>query len=87
MPQRKHDRVDLVDAELVEEMLGSRGWQLVQQRIAETVATQMRALVQPQTEIETATLRGFIAGLQLAASVPKILQGEAKNDAKENARK
>lgn len=80
---RKRDRVDLVDAELIEETLRSRGWQLIEQRIAETVAAQMRALIQPQTEIETATLRGLISGLQLAVSVPKIL----KNEAKESARK
>jgi hypothetical protein len=82
MPQRKRDRVDLVDAELIDEMLHSPGWQLTAERIAETIGTQMKALVQPQTEIETATVRGFINGLQLALSVPKILKSEAKESAR-----
>lgn len=79
MAASRKDRPDLLDAELIEEMLRSRGWQLTEQRIKETVSTKLRALIQPQSEIETATVRGFIAGLELAAGVPKILQKEAKD--------
>ena len=38
----------------------------------------MRELVNPLDPVDTAKLRGEIRGLEVALSVPGILQGEAK---------
>lgn len=54
-----------------------RGWQLIQQRIERTLGSKRGDLEQPHSEVETATLRGYIAGLKLAMEIPNILRREA----------
>lgn len=84
MSKRKRDRVDLVDAELVEEMLHSAGWQLTAQRIRKAVDDVVQRLIACDNEAESARLRGEIAGLRLALLVPTILKNEAKETVRKN---
>lgn len=78
MKQPKRDRLDALDSELIKETEETRGWQLIRRRLLEVHAKKLGELVQPQTEIETATTRGFISGVALALKVPAILIAEGK---------
>lgn len=75
----KPRKLDSIDAEHIQEVLDSAGWQLIKQRLMKTLDGKMRDLVRPQLEIETATLRGAISSLELALKVPEILIQETKS--------
>lgn len=70
--------MDSVDAEHVRDMIQTRGWQLYQQRMEETLRRKVADLAHDQTETATAKLRGEIAAFVLALGVPAILIKEAK---------
>jgi hypothetical protein len=74
MAQRK----DSVDAEHLDQVLHTRGYQVLAERLRQQRDLQLRALVKPAGETETAYKRGMIAGLELALEVPQILKREAK---------
>lgn len=79
MPRNpRREKLDGIDAEQISQVVDSRGWQLIRQRIEKTRDEKMRELLQPLDPVQTANLRGSIAGLELALTVPKILMGEVK---------
>lgn len=77
---RRKEKLDSLDAERVEETIRTPGWQLIGERIAVELQRHRLALENPQTEAETATLRGRIAGLKTALEVPGILMREGKEN-------
>ena len=75
---RKRDKLDGIDAEHISQVIDSRGWQLIRQRIEKTRDMKMRELLNPLDAVQTADLRGMVRGLELALSMPQILMGEVK---------
>lgn len=82
MASRRRDKLDGIDAEQIEQTLGSRGWQLIRQRIEKTLAVKLAELEQPADQVVTAQIRGYIAGLRLSLGVPAILIREGEENAK-----
>lgn len=80
MAQPRRKALDGFDAEAVREMTESGGWRLVRSRIEKTLVEKMEALVNPSSEVETAKLRGEIAGLRTALRIPEILQSEGQKN-------
>ena len=80
-PQRKQDRLDQVDGELIKEMVQSRGWQLVKRGIQTALTQKVRDLVRPHTEVETANLRGEIAAIEMVLLLPQSLIQKSKSGA------
>lgn len=76
-PKKRH-AIHFEDADRVDDMLDSRGWQLYEQKVLGTIQQLMTDLAQDHTEAVTSKLRGEIAGLQLALKVPRMLVVEAK---------
>jgi hypothetical protein len=70
--------LDSGDKDDLEELLLSPGYALVRKRIEGTVADMSNELAADLDLVATAKLRGKIAGLKLALSVPQILIGEAE---------
>ncbi len=77
MPERKR-RLDRMDASDVSETLRSRGWQLIAERVNRVRAQKIEELLKAQPETGTATIRGFVAGLDCVLAIPEILQAEAR---------
>ncbi|HLG99843.1 MAG TPA: hypothetical protein VKX49_26270 [Bryobacteraceae bacterium] len=76
--RNRREKLDGIDHDHISQVIDSRGWQLIRRRIEETRDRKMRELVNPLDPVDTAKLRGEIRGLEVALSVPGILQGEAK---------
>lgn len=76
MARKRHNHLDGIDAEQVQRTTQSRGWQLITERLNKTLAGMVTDLERPHSEVDTATIRGTIAGLRLALGVPKILMVE-----------
>ena len=87
MAQRKPrgQRLDGVDADHLTQTVASEGWQLIRQRIERTLELKQGELEQPLDPVRTATVRGEIAGLKLALTVPEILTAEAKRNHEERS--
>jgi hypothetical protein len=68
----------MMDLELIDQMLGSRGWQLYSQRIERTIQGKMSDLARDVDQIQTAKLRGFIEALMVVQKLPAILKAEAR---------
>lgn len=83
---RRKERLDTVDAEAIREMKQSRGWRLVLKRLELELARKKTELVQPQAEINTATTRGFIRGIETALKIPDILEKEGNHELRERAK-
>lgn len=82
-PSREEgDELDNLDLERLQEYVRSRGHRLVKERVAHLRESKLRDLVRPQTEIETATLRGILMGIDSVMSIPEILIKEAKTHGK-----
>ena len=79
---RKPERLDHMDVEMIRDTLQTAGWQLIRERLEKEHGRKVRDLVRPQTEVETATLRGAIAALETALKVPEILIQEGKSGPK-----
>lgn len=77
-PGKFRDQIDPIDAEHIEEMVASRGWAWVKHGIETMRDVKMRDLVRPHSEVETATLRGFIEACERALSMPAALMAEAR---------
>lgn len=75
---RGREKLDGVDADAIEQVTRSRGWQLIKQRIANEIERERTALEQPESEQETARRRGAIAGLRTALAIPGILVAEGE---------
>jgi hypothetical protein len=75
IPQRK---IDGLDREQIENLLTTHSWQLIEQRVTDTLLRESAALEQPADEVTTADRRGYIRGLRMALQIPKILIGEGK---------
>ncbi len=80
MALRRKDpaQIDAVDAEQIQEMLDSPGWQWIKLALEMKQQEKMRDLVRPHTEVQTATLRGEIDALGIAAAMPQVLIAEAR---------
>lgn len=74
----EEDDLDNLDLERLKDLAESGGYRLVSARIAKLRESKLRDLIQPTDAVETATLRGYIAGLDAAANIPAILIREAK---------
>lgn len=77
MVRNRKNKLDGVDLANLRALLESPAWQLVSERVLKTLVTETEDLVRPHDAVETATIRGRIAGLRLGLSVPKILVDEA----------
>jgi hypothetical protein len=67
--------VDKIDAEHLAETLRSRGYEMIRSRIEKAIAAEMEALIGAKPE-NFQLVQGRIRGLQIALSVPGILQQE-----------
>jgi hypothetical protein len=76
--KRRKPQLDALDAESIKELQQSRGWKIYQFRLERLRAAKITALVSQQAEIETATIRGFVQGINTALSIPFILISESK---------
>lgn len=74
----EEDDLDNLDLERLKDYVASGGHRLATDRIAKLRESKLRDLIQPADAVETATLRGFIAGLDAAVNIPAILIREAK---------
>ena len=74
----KRSRLDSVDAEAIRETLQTRGWKLILTRMQQVHVQKAHEIITQQSEIDTATLRGFITGIETAMRIPAILQSEVK---------
>lgn len=63
------------------ELLRSKGWALVEERIKEETERQRCELEEPKDMWETATLRGRIKALRMVLTIPTILKEEFKQEA------
>ncbi len=77
MSKRPRRKLDRLDAESMHETVQTRGWKLYKARILGARDKRIRSLLNAQTEIETATTRGFIEALDIALKIPDILIHEA----------
>jgi hypothetical protein len=74
----RREKLDRVDADLIEQVVQSRGWQLIRQRVEHEIERERTALEQPGPETETAWRRGKLAGLRDALQIPKLLMAEGE---------
>ena len=77
----KRHQLDRVDAEAIREMLQSRGWKLFIHRVGRLQASKRIELEQPQAEIDTAGIRGFLEAINAIAAIPDILNREGSRAA------
>jgi hypothetical protein len=70
-------RIDPIDREHLEQVLASRGYQLIQTRMKEAAASKLRALRLDSDHYETGKLRGFLEGMQAALAIPEVLLQES----------
>lgn len=84
-PRRRliRERLDAVDVDNLNELLGSGPYRLIQARIEKVIAEAIEELVRPTNEVVTATVRGKIEGLRLALDIPAILKQEADKGGEE----
>lgn len=87
MEKRKRRALDRLDGEGVREVLLTRGWKVIEKRMRETVELKTRELVNPHGEVQTALLRGEIAGLTTALKIPGILVSESTKESSDELRK
>lgn len=76
--EQRKPRLDAIDLENLDGMTSMGIYKIVKDRISSVRTQKLAELVQPHSEIETATLRGFIEGLDTALRVPEILRREAE---------
>jgi len=81
--KRRQDKLDGIDYRNISTTIGSAGWQLIRERLQLALARKVDDLVLPHNETETATIRGFIAGLKTALEIPAILLKEAKENTRD----
>ena len=79
MARRKPEQLDALDSELIQETLGSLGWQLIKQGLENMRNAKIRDLVRPCSEMETAQLRGAIEAIESAINLPSTLMKQIKN--------
>lgn len=71
-------RLDNLDLESIDTLRRSRGWKLVQDRLAHSLSIARERLEKNQSEVETAEVRGEIRALRVALGIPDILLREGK---------
>ncbi len=69
---------DPIDAEHLEQTLGTHGHRMILERIAEMKQAKLRQLRQGLSMAETDQVRGFLDGLDACVAVPGILAKEFK---------
>ena len=69
---------DAFDLEQLRETIASPGYQIVQRRHAEMFARELAKLQTVETWDNARYVQGFIAGVQAAAEVPRILESEIR---------
>lgn len=75
--ERRNRSLDARDADSLDTLLDSRGWQLTKDRLEHELSVQVADLEREHTELETAAIRGMIKGLRLAIGLPPMLYKEA----------
>lgn len=78
------DKLDAVDAEIIQEMLDSSGWQYVKRGLENYRDIKMRELARDSDEVKTSKIRGEIAAIESAITMPEALIAEARKGGKPN---
>ena len=69
---------DELDLSQLKETIDSPGFRLIKQRLAETYGRELAKMSTVETWDNTRYLQGLLAGLTVAADVPRILESEIK---------
>lgn len=78
--QAKARKLSSSDGSEIRIIVASPGWQFIRERLEKTRDAKIEELLKPADPVQTAQLRGEIAGLKIALSVPAILISEAKGE-------
>jgi len=73
---------DAIDSEHLVQVMQSRGYAFISQRMSEMRDQKLRELVQPSGPERTAELRGWIQAIETCLRVPEILKAEFKEKEK-----
>jgi hypothetical protein len=75
--------LDSADADALRDLVRSRGYELVANRVADELQRERAQLEGPLDVEKTANVRGAIRALRMVLQVPQILIGEVKASDKE----
>jgi len=77
---------DAIDLEQLKETLNSPGYRTLTARLGQTYAAELKKLATVASWDETRFQQGFLQGLECAARLPEIVQGEIKQRLERNKR-
>lgn len=78
MKRPKREKLDVLNAEQVNDFAGSPGWQLIRERIRTSGAGKLEELKRDLGPEQTAKCRGYIEALEMVLRLPVILEEEGK---------